>query len=174
MIAEWIARNEGFNPDPVTLHNFTPVSDFVLAWSYAEFLIIKEYRNCNGSLGCSVFNSVLIEIQNNVSLNNYVTNSYAFFANRYTGSEGRRLFEGLNFRRGETYHEEYCLNTISAGHPSDFDMIKCCAFICSRIRNNLFHGAKDMRMVMEQSDLLDAATTGIKGLSVSLSVARDL
>jgi hypothetical protein len=43
----------------------------------------------------------------------------------------------------------YCIQRFG---PRDVDSVKTGAFICSRIRNNLFYGAKNLPMIAEPED----------------------
>ena len=66
------------------------------------------------------------------------------------------------------------VRTIRNPEAREMSRIIAIAFICSRIRNNLFHGAKDLSMIAEQEDVLINATVGMKGLAIVFNVAEDL
>lgn len=177
MVARWIAHNEGYDAPE---QNLDYVRDFTLIWSYVEHQIIQRYeavipRNRQGmplNLGCYTFSQIFE--QNHPELNEHVEDAYSFFKDRYAGAEGNRYYQGLfQLPREENYHDltQQILNDENA---SEHDRIKALSFICSRIRNNLFHGAKDLPQIAEQKDVIDNATSGLQGIAVALNVARDI
>ncbi|WP_147819997.1 hypothetical protein [Salidesulfovibrio onnuriiensis] len=167
MIARWIAQNEGFdNPN----QDFSYVSDFVLMWSYAENKIVNRFGDNGDSLGCKAFDRYMKEFA--VSSNEYVDKAYRFYAQRYSGEDGARYFDGLFQMGHERRFEEETIHIIENINADETARVKAVAFICSRIRNNLFHGAKDLPMIAAQEDVLRNATVGMKGLAIAFHVAQ--
>jgi hypothetical protein len=168
MIAKWIAQNEGFNdPD----QDFSYVSDFVLMWSYVEKKIVDECGNNGDSLGCWAFDRYTNELI--VTSNELVDESYRFYARRYSHGDGVRYFNGLFQRGREQRFKTETFQTIRRHDVNEQSRVRALAFICSRIRNNLFHGAKDLPMIAEQEDVLRSATVGLKGLAIAFNVAQE-
>lgn len=167
MIARWIARNEGFNdPD----QDFSYVSDFVLMWSYVEKKIVDGFGNNGDSLGCWAFDRYMNELI--MSSNEHIDESYRFYARRYSRGDGVRFFNGLFQRRRERQFKRETFLTIRSREVGEKDRVRAVAFICSRIRNNLFHGAKDLPMIAEQEDVLRNASVGLKGLAIAFNIAQ--
>lgn len=174
MVAEWIAHNE----DRQVPENLDHVRDFTLMWSYAEGKIIQHYQEVIPrrrpydvpSLGCGAFNLVITEDYANT--NDHIESAYSFFKRRYIAEGGeiklRELFNG----RDQDYRRT-TIATLRENETADLDKIKALSFICSRIRNNLFHGTKNFREIVNEPEVIVNATVGIKGLAIVLAVAHD-
>ncbi|NDV24706.1 hypothetical protein [Desulfovibrio sp. JC022] len=169
MIADWIADNLSLEYEST---DFIAVSEFVLAWAFAERKIISTLNNNTGSLGCPVFRNIL-ERNNNYRLNRHLNFAYIFFKNRYESRQGQTKFNNLNFRRTERDCRLQSFQAIRANNATDISKLKCVAYISSRIRNNLFHGNKNLGSLIQQQELIHAATQGIVGITISFNLAED-
>jgi hypothetical protein len=175
-VVDWIAREENFlMPES----DFSYVSDFTLVWAYAELKIVEKFvpkiffnqKRKPRSLGCALFNSILDEkeISEKVQWNSILETAYCFFEKRYAGKEGKQRFIRLFPHDPDRKYRDDIWKIISKEAPSSSEKIRATAIICSRLRNNLFHGTKRLQHVLHQGGLIKHAAVGMQGITIALN-----
>ena len=94
-----------------------------------------------------------------------------YFQRRYAaGGEGN--FDGLSHRDFEI--ETARRISLMLQRPRTVaEHARCVAYICWRMRNNIFHGNKNFNEIATQADLINAAAEGLQGIAIALGLARD-
>ncbi|CCO22279.1 hypothetical protein [Maridesulfovibrio hydrothermalis] len=172
MVVEWICQNENYNYQDYENHDFTEVCNFLLMWSYIEHKLISSTDQSNDhpiSLSNAIFESKIDNIPTADS-NSHVDHAYNFFVERYTSDPPKGNLESLKFQRR---HELNFVKRELQRNTNSKNKLKCVAFICTRLRNNLFHGAKQLPNIIEQGALFKHATIGLKGVTIALKVCLD-
>lgn len=164
MVPEWILEREGIAPHDGGLQGLV---DFTLAWGYAESKIVPIVNPPQRSLNLLCFSNV---IPKDVffETNQWIERTYNFYYERYydDGVEGR--FEGLRFAGGDAAFRDEVRETFADPNPLPQLQARTVGFIAYRLRNNLFHGNKSLRTILEQQGLLAASAEGLRGLLVGL------
>jgi hypothetical protein len=112
------------------------ISDFTLMWNIFENLV------CDNHAGVHQFDRVAGEIARDRTLPPLIEEAVAFWAGRYlVGSEFNASFYDLGFRNGDR-----CEHVKAALRGEKDVQGQCLAvmIIVYRLRNNLFHGRKEI------------------------------
>lgn len=119
--------------------------EFAVIWNIFEK---KKMRN-----HASIFDvSDLVDgLQNIENIN--VTEIFEYFKNRYKNNHDHlNLFEALRWRRSERTQKDETHRILILENPIDKDKIKAVLYIIFRLRNNLFHGEKNILTIDQQRE----------------------
>lgn len=167
---EWVAANLEMAVDGV---DFRHVVDFTIVWSFFERRVVAAYYEQNESLSAFKLKNLIEERRGAAYGNQYLCDAFDHFMRRYTGDDGHARFDGLGAHtRNERLLKDFVWECFVRGDNSDINRAKCVAFVCCRVRNNLFHGVKDLGAIREQREFLQHAMRGIQGLALAFEVAR--
>jgi len=165
MVPIWILEREGIAPDDRGLQGLV---DFTLAWGYAESKIVPIIDPPQRSLNLQGFSSVIPQ-GNFFETNQWIESTFAEYRDRYFLSEGAsNRFAGLRFAERDDDFKNEVSATFADQNPSSQLQARTVGFIAYRLRNNLFHGNKSLRTILDQQGLLAASAEGLRGLLVGL------
>jgi len=89
--------------------------------------------------------------------------SYNYFRNRYVGdAEALERFDHLNFRPND--RKAFVSQILHDPNSSVADIVLAITIIVYRLRNNMFHGEKDMRFIDGQVGNFEQANAFLKAL----------
>lgn len=144
MIIGWINRRYHTHLNEA---NLAEVKNFALVWN------IFEGRVCNYSFRISEIEQKLQNLAINiVDFLPYI----AYFKDRYTHNNSmENCFDGLNFRNGD--RRSFVEGVLLGENILAKDYLLAITIIVYRLRNNLFHGLKEMHSINGQRDNFDNA-----------------
>jgi hypothetical protein len=145
----WIIANCA-DAGNLTSETFRVVSGFTLLWNLFENAV------CDNEAKVDSFDEIAIAIAEHNQLPDEVREGIRFWTDRYRDGAGFNfLFKGLNFRpRDRRDHVEAVLSGIRVDAHSQLLAVM---IIVYRLRNNLFHGLKDIATLNDQVFNLDTA-----------------
>ncbi len=161
----------GYHGNP---QDYQYVSDFLFMWGFLERKLTKRYEQHGKSLSIRFFNSVVDnDIEENS--NDKIEKAFEFYKERYGKDNAEALRIRLRFREtgSEKDAPQLCINSFENKSPSPSEKFHCVAFIATRIRNNLFHGTKELQEINEIQDLLEMTTSGLQGIAIACDLASD-
>lgn len=138
-----------------TAQEFYHAESFFLIWN------IFEKKVANGhTLTIPMIKHFVTYNQNAINqhqqtLNAGIQTSFTYFCQRYVTNDEEQandLFNGLGFRTQEREHREFLLDTLRDINPSVSMKLLGLLIIAYRIRNNTFHGTKQLPEVVEQQE----------------------
>lgn len=125
---------------------FQVVKDFALIWNIFESTCCNKH--CTPDImwrGRAINTSEKIVIQ-----------TFTFFKERYIDNDDvNERFNSLNIKN----HKDEIKKILLDIAPDIEDQAKACRIIIQRLRNNMFHGEKDVTKLSEQYKLLELANT---------------
>jgi hypothetical protein len=145
----WITSNcaGGHELAPETLH---VVSSFTLMWN------LFENTACNTSANIKTFEHIAASIAERGDDPAEIATALQFWKKRYYGeSKFNSLFEGLAFR--DCDRREFVEAVLSGAVFDAKNQLLAVMIIVYRLRNNLFHGLKEISTLNEQVANLDVA-----------------
>lgn len=127
------------------------LSNFTLMWS------IFEKVACDSSASVTKFEALAEDLVMRTARFDALQEAMDFWIARYwTGSEFNDRFNGLNFRA--THHRKH-VEAVLKGDVLDFkSKVNALMLIVYRLRNNLFHGIKEVEFLDDQMENLDMAS----------------
>lgn len=169
MIPRWIGRNVNVE---ISNEACEALSSFTLMWHFVERKF-KERRIINNdeTLNYWCMQRIIFSLQTRILCNAHLETSSRYFQRRYAaGGEGN--FDGLSHRDFEI--ETARRISLMLQRPRTVaEHARCVAYICWRMRNNIFHGNKNFNEIATQADLINAAAEGLQGIAIALGLARD-
>lgn len=137
---QWINTRFGVN---LQEEDITNIKDFSLIWNVFE--------------GCGVFsaNFSITKLESHIQNINFdlieFQNQFTYFRDRYvTNGQTNNRFESLNFRR--TDRKQFVADVLCDNLTTSRDIILALAIVVYRLRNNFFHGNKDIRVIDQQKE----------------------
>lgn len=137
---QWINNRFGVN---LQEEDITSIKDFSLVWNVFE--------------GCGVFstNFSITKLETHIQNINFdltqFQNQFEYFSNRYVANgQTNNRFDNLNFRR--TDRKQFVADVLCGNLTTPRDIILALAIIVYRLRNNFFHGSKDIRVIDQQNE----------------------
>lgn len=119
--------------------------EFAVIWNLFE---MKKMGNHASIFYVSDF---VERFQNIENIN--VTEIFEYFKNRYTNStDNVNLFKALRWRDKEKDKKDETHKILILENPTDKDKIKAVLYIIFRLRNNLFHGEKNILTIEQQRE----------------------
>jgi hypothetical protein len=141
---EWINNRFGTN---FSENDLSSVKDFSLLWNVFENIVCDN--NCSVNRLSERLNPIvfdLAEFENNLN----------YFKNRYiSDGETNERFNHLNFRNSD--RRELVADVLLGNNNDNSENILALAIIVYRLRNNLFHGLKQMEFIDQQKENFDNA-----------------
>jgi hypothetical protein len=141
---EWINNRFGTN---FSENDLSSVKDFSLLWNVFENIVCDN--NCSVNRLSERLNPIvfdLAEFENNLN----------YFKNRYiSDGETNERFNHLNFRKSD--RRELVADVLLGNNNDNSENILALAIIVYRLRNNLFHGLKQMEFIDQQKENFDNA-----------------
>lgn len=155
-IQQWLRSNivtmTTFSDD-----TYTSISDFSIMWAIFESTQLKDLEKAKAVV------DELEDIAKRVS-HNIVSLHYAhsYWARRYIDENGqtRDKFEKLGFKHKP--HSDLVLRVLNGQAANCEEYINALLLIVYRLRNNLFHGEKDMTKINGQVENLTYAALVLK------------
>jgi hypothetical protein len=152
----WIAKNcigaSQLLPDTVDV-----ISNFTLMWN------LFEGTACDNNAKIPRFDKLAEEIGQRGEEIDALDEAVQFWTFRYwSGSEFRGRFDGLNFRKNDRKDH---VEAVLRGEKTDTSSkLLAVMIIVYRLRNNLFHGIKEINMLNDQAVNLDMASKTIAAI----------
>ncbi|SCW71995.1 hypothetical protein [Mucilaginibacter sp. NFR10] len=147
----WINQKLNINLDPNGLES---IKDFSLIWNIFERIV------CGMRF---TINTAEVSLNQNQFQQAEFQACYDYFRNRYTGDAvALNRFDHLNFRPND--RRAYVRQVLEDPASSIADIVLALTIIVYRLRNNLFHGEKDMRFIEGQVDNFEQANAFLKTL----------
>jgi hypothetical protein len=137
---EWLEKNIFY--DSLNENKLKHIFYFPILWNIFE----KEIFNTKASIFKVESKSQTISILDENSLNKI----YNYFKNRYIQSADK--FKGLNFREDEKKFQEKIKECFNKDNISLQEKIEVLLYIAFRIRNNIYHGIKQVHKLYEQNE----------------------
>lgn len=147
---EWI---KNFFDNGVDLNNegIDRVRNFSLLWNLFETFACKRRADIN-----SISNAVDKTNQREPITTDLIAEHLTYFKERYFKEDGtpKEIFEGLKFRPRQTEQEakQKVTETLTDKIYDSAENLKSLLFILYRLRNNLFHGEKEVVRLNGQMD----------------------
>jgi len=136
-----------------------------LLWAYTEHkLISKEDQNNGVSLNIRIFDNAIDGLRPPIIIPPELGTSYTYFKNRYVSRNAVADLRNLHLSNS---NRRFVREALENGRNAQVKF-KAVAYICTRLRNNLFHGRKELPHIVAQGELFAAASTGLKGLLTAL------
>jgi hypothetical protein len=128
---------------------YTSISDFSIMWAIFEGTQLKDIEKDKAVV--DELEDIAKRVSNNIGSLDY---AYNYWSQRYINFDGQasKRFEKLGFKH--VPHSEKVLRVLK-GHAANRDeFIHALLLIVYRLRNNLFHGEKDMTKINGQVENL--------------------
>ena len=156
----WIDTN-CFGGHTLRPKTFDMVSDFTLMWNIFEGVV------CHNHADIRAFEMLAEKIAQRVSLPAEIEDGVRFWMSRYiAGAEFNHLFKDLYFRPND--RREHVEAVLRREKNDPCSQLLAVMIIIYRLRNNLFHGLKEIRTLNDQvSNLTMACRTLAAILQVS-------
>ena len=154
---QWIDTNcvGGHTLRPETLEM---VSNFTLMWNFFEGIV------CNNHANIREFDTLAEKIAQRVSLPAEIDEGLRFWASRYvTGAECNHLFHGLRFRLSD--RREHVEAVLRSEKNDPRSQLLAVMIITYRLRNNLFHGLKEIKTLNDQVPNLTMACRALAAIA---------
>lgn len=134
---EWLNNRFGID---LSENDLISVKDFALIWNVFE---------SNVCLSSFSIQTVEDELKNhNFEINEFIP-FLDYFKNRYiTNGTVNGRFQHLNFRNND--RKEHVENVLLGNNINTKEIILAIVIIVYRLRNNLFHGVKNIQVIDEQ------------------------
>jgi len=136
----WI--NKRFNVN-LREEDIVNIKDFALVWNVFE--------------GCRVFstNFSITKLESyiqNIDFDlNQFQKDFLFFSNRYvTEGETNQRFDNLNFRKSD--RKQFVSDVLCSKLTNQKEVILALTIIVYRLRNNFFHGTKNIQTIDQQNE----------------------
>jgi hypothetical protein len=144
---DWIKEHlhDGVHLDPECLQ---ALQNFTLMWNIFESLL------CDNSASVCKFGLILAKWKVE-HLPPEIQQAFAYFQNRYVTTDGFSHHFKLQFRRNDC--REMVENALKSAHNDASTMIYVLLIIIYRLRNNLFHGLKNVSSLNSQTANLNIA-----------------
>lgn len=170
MIARWIGRNVYVE---ISNEACEALSSFTLMWHFVERKF-KDNRiiGREKSLAYKPINKYLIRRSRRIIDNVHLRRSSEYFQARYSPG-GAGQFAALGHHNDQERECGVAVERMLQGDRTTEEHARCVAYICWRIRNNIFHGNKNFNEIATQADLIKAAAEGLQGIAIALGLARD-
>jgi hypothetical protein len=156
----WIKANcrDARHLKPETLQ---VVSNFTLMWNYFENL------TCGTRADMAKFERVAATVAARGDVPAAMALALEYWGNRYYGLHGfNALFDGLQFRAGDRRQH---VEAVLSGNLNDVkDRVLGAIIIVYRLRNNLFHGLKEISTLDEQAANLDTACRVLAAIAAAV------
>lgn len=118
------------------------IFNFAMIWN------LFEYRCMGKKAQISKVNNL---VESLISINNLdVDTIFNYFKNRYTETDGEFNINGLNWRSSENTYRAFVIEKFKDNQCSHKDKVITVLYIIFRLRNNLFHGEKNIAIINEQ------------------------
>lgn len=148
---------------------FSSIRNFFIFWNSFEKIVCDEKAN---------FTTINTKIERlNIESENIELNRlFSYFQSRYTSNNRiNDIFEELYFRSGDQEWKDITRNTLESSEGVATNMLLSILFIALRLRNNLFHGVKDLTLddewLMDQN-LLFSNVNKTLALTIDLFMVR--
>lgn len=154
---DWISENirDGANIDKDT---YQSIADFCVMWALFEGTELHGIDVAVDELG-NVAHRVEGEIQN-------IDIALEFWKNRYIrAGELNHKFEQLNFTHQP--HVQLVSQALKGMETEQANIVHSLLLIVYRLRNNLFHGVKDITRIRHQTTNLDTASDFLKNVLIA-------
>lgn len=127
------------------------VTDFSLMWNLFEFDMGNRNMNIQRIIECAS------KIADKTPGNNFYDEFYQYFKHRYVNEDNtiNNLFEQLRFRPGDK--KDFVADVLLDNENSAASKIEAILIILFRLRNNLFHGEKQLHNIHNQYDNFNIA-----------------
>lgn len=152
-IRNWI--NDNFDTE-LKEDELTSIKDFSLIWN------IFENRVCENHCSVNTLTVKLSEIDFNL---NCFNGSLEYFKNRYTSNGTTNdLYDSLSFRAND--NKQLVTAVLLGQENGTNEIILALSIIIYRLRNNLFHGLKQIETINEQRRNFEVANKVLKEILV--------
>lgn len=142
---EWINAHLGTEA-ALDQEKIDSILHFALIWN------LFEGRCCDQSASVSNFEKVTERLSNMGQLQiNDFDEAFRYFKGRYIqNGNTNQVFDSLFFRRND--RKEFVENVLMEDDPKVEDVVLALLIIIYRLRNNLFHGVKELYTLGKQTD----------------------
>lgn len=149
--SKWLERYfEGLTID-IDSSEFQSVKNFPLIWNIYESLFFEKDCSAKKSWERDAIHPT----------NDCASGTFEYFKKRYSEGDGaQERFEALNTKD----HKDEVRNILAAEKPTIEEVNKACRMIVQRLRNNFFHGEKEMRNIASQIELFEYANRYLIGI----------
>lgn len=133
----WIRKNIN---DNFFAPQYSSIRNFFIFWNSFEKIVCDE--NANFTTIHTKIETLRLDNQNTD-----VNSLFDYFRDRYTsGNRTNHRFEELCFRNGDQEWKDLTKTTLENDNNVTTDRLLSILFISLRLRNNLFHGIKDLTL----------------------------
>lgn len=158
----WINNRYSINISAKDIINLT---EFTLVWNIFD----KDVCNCSAN-----YKIITIEINKKKFDDLNIMCEYQFFLNRYTTNNAtNEFFEKLKFRKAENKFKLIAKSILENEKCTKKEKIIACSYIILRLRNNLFHGIKDMAGIEEHDNTFYFANQILKKVIGKYAVRKE-
>lgn len=118
------------------------IFNFAMIWN------LFEYRCMGKKAQISKVNNLVASL---ISVNNLEVDAiFDYFKDRYKVADNIYNIESLSWRSNENTYRNFVIEKFRDTQCSHQNKIKAVLYIIFRLRNNLFHGEKDIAIINEQ------------------------
>ena len=118
------------------------IFNFAMIWN------LFEYRCMGKKAQISKVNNL---VESLISINNLEVDAiFDYFKDRYKVADNIYNIESLSWRSNENTYRNFVIEKFRDTQCSHQNKIKAVLYIIFRLRNNLFHGEKDIAIINEQ------------------------
>jgi hypothetical protein len=160
--AEWI-RTNCVGADALKPATLQIVSSFTLMWNFFENTV------CDRRANIAKFDEIATLLAQRKEPPVGIAESLRFWVDRYyDGAAFNTLFDGLEFREGDRRNH---VEAVLSGASDDLrDQLLAVMIIVYRLRNNLFHGLKEIPTLNNQVGNLDMACRALAGILLAFGI----
>ncbi|ELA8128123.1 MULTISPECIES: hypothetical protein [Vibrio harveyi group] len=128
---------------------YTSISDFSIMWAIFEGTQLKDIAKDKAVV--DELEAIAKRVSYNIGSVDY---AYNYWSQRYidSGGQGNEKFEKLGFKYAP--HSELVLRVLKGQAANGDEFVHALLLIVYRLRNNLFHGEKDMTKINGQVENL--------------------
>lgn len=136
------------------LTNIESVKNFSILWNLFE----RYFCDKNASLK-KIQDNINKLSESNYSFPQIIYDDYYIYSRQRYLSEGKtnELFESLLFRASDNKYKELLKSILRNSESESKKKVFACFIIIYRLRNNLFHGSKNIATIDEQNENFERA-----------------
>ncbi|MFC2119814.1 hypothetical protein ACFLQ4_01955 [Bacteroidota bacterium] len=148
-VRDWL--NNHFPNAEFNRNEVNPVTDFSLMWNHFENILGE--RNIN----ITRLEAIATDTTQISGDSTFYQNYFDYFKNRYIKEDNttNELFENLSFRPGDK--KDFVATVLKGDDNNAANTIEAILIIIYRIRNNFFHGEKQLHNIYTQYDNFNIA-----------------
>ncbi|NCB82579.1 MAG: hypothetical protein EOM38_09305 [Bacilli bacterium] len=145
----WLKRNRHY-PEKIDEVKLKNIFYFTLVWN------VFEKECCGNDARIKQHPRSLAESRQSRMEQTIVDSVFIYFKDRYfPNGVMDEKFQTFKFGRNEndrSQYKEFVQNKLCDSNPSSKDKIQSLLYIAFRLRNNLYHGIKDISILYDQND----------------------